>query len=1223
MRSARSVWSPILPLVLLVSGRAAAQTIFVDTATDATDFGGAQQVADLPGPDGRISLAEAAIASDNTPGVQTIGFHVPQNEWQYQWLYPGRAVLTIFLGLTLFDTVILDATTQTAFTGDTNPAGGEVVIFSGVFLNNGSGSAVRGFDHTAISVAGGSAQVLQGNSESGFELWDVSNALIGGTNPGEGNSGGTIKLTSSSHNVVVGNRVQRVRVLGNGPFQPPTLDNRIGGPALAERNFITGSGSISSQGIPGGVAVEIFDADGTTIENNWIGTTPDGLAQGHPYTTIGIAVWGDVDDNTVLRNNRIAGVRALALPPHSPSYYVGTGIVIGGGGSGLTIVGNTIGLDANGAPLLGSVTGITTVNFYLGQKQNVVLGGSAPGEGNEIAGNDRQGILLSNGYSGVRLSGNSIHDNGELGIDLVDAGFVQGVSPNDALDADAGANGLQNFPLLQAATRTSSTLRVQGTLNSSASSSFTLEFFASPGCDASGFGEGRVFVGSVQVTTNAGGDAGFDVTLPASLAPGWSVTATATSATDSTSEFSACVGVQDAPGTGVPFCFGDGSAGACPCGNSGASGRGCENSASTGGALLAGTGTPSLANDTLVLDSSGELPSVLSILLQGSTSGPAAAFGDGLRCAGARSSACTCATPAAARSACRSPGTHRSPRAPRRWATRSRAARRATTRCTTAIRSWASAPHPRATAGTSPPASRSSGRSDRAKEPVTMNTNTSLSSSIALLLFAAGAHARQAGPQVTITELPLLPGGTYASAYGINDTGRIVGVANDASGNFQNVQWVNGQISVLPAFTGGAGLAVPEDLNDAGESVGHQHVFGSINYAVWWDAQDIPTALPGIPGGSNSSNWAHAINAQGQIVGYSQEGAPNYRAHAVVWQQGAVQTDLGFLGGGTFSEAYGINDLGAVVGVASVASTNQHAFLWQNGQFTDLSTWPGGGAASKACAINNHGDIVGLNASVASLWHNGSVQALSMPAGLSEYTPVIDINDAGDMIATASAGYPAEVGVLWHNGLPINLGTLPGGTISRARRINAAGEIVGEAQAANGFFHAVKWTLSAPATPFCFGDGSAGACPCGNSGASGRGCENSASTGGALLAGTGTPSLANDTLVLDSSGELPSVLSILLQGSTSGPAAAFGDGLRCAGARSSAWPCATPAAARSACRSPGTHRSPRSAALGDALASGATRHYQMYYRDPQLGFCPAPQGNSWNISSGLSIQWTQ
>jgi uncharacterized membrane protein len=115
---------------------------------------------------------------------------------------------------------------------------------------------------------------------------------------------------------------------------------------------------------------------------------------------------------------------------------------------------------------------------------------------------------------------------------------------------------------------------------------------------------------------------------------------------------------------------------------------------------------------------------------------------------------------------------------------------------------------------------------------------------------------------------------------------------------------------------------------------------------------------------------------------------------------------------------------------------------------------------SIAYAINNNGVIVGKRANVATRWANGAFQALPMPAGISAYTAAVDVNDAGDIIATGSKGYPIEVGVLWRNGEPIDLGTLPGGNISRAARINEAGEIVGEAKAADGFFHAVKWTVT-------------------------------------------------------------------------------------------------------------------------------------------------------------------
>jgi len=88
----------VVTLTLLVMvGAATAQIITISTSADVIDFGGGQTVADLPGPDGKVSLAEAGLASDNTPGVQTIAFNVPQGEWEYQWLFPGRAVLRPFL----------------------------------------------------------------------------------------------------------------------------------------------------------------------------------------------------------------------------------------------------------------------------------------------------------------------------------------------------------------------------------------------------------------------------------------------------------------------------------------------------------------------------------------------------------------------------------------------------------------------------------------------------------------------------------------------------------------------------------------------------------------------------------------------------------------------------------------------------------------------------------------------------------------------------------------------------------------------------------------------------------------------------------------------------------------------------------------------------------------------------------------------------------------------
>jgi hypothetical protein len=168
--------------------------------------------------------------------------------------------------------------------------------------------------------------------------------------------------------------------------------------------------------------------------------------------------------------------------------------------------------------------------------------------------------------------------------------------------------------------------------------------------------------------------------------------------------------------------------------------------------------------------------------------------------------------------------------------------------------------------------------------------------------------------------------------------------------------------------------------------------------------------------------------------------------------------------------------------------------------------------------------------------------------------------------------------------------------------------------------HAIVYTTrpASPSTPFCFGDGSITACPCANNGSPGHGCENSVGTGGAKLMMTGIAGISADTVQFISSGELPSALSILLQGSTTIAPVNFGDGLRCAGGTLKRL--YTKNAISGVARAPQSGDasvSARSEALGDPIPLGATRDYQMYYRDPNLGFCPA----GFNASSAISITW--
>ena len=168
---------------------------------------------------------------------------------------------------------------------------------------------------------------------------------------------------------------------------------------------------------------------------------------------------------------------------------------------------------------------------------NHILGSSRIVADNTIAFNGGDGVRVFQG-TGNRILGNSIHNNGKLGIDLrVDSGN-NGPTANDAGDADTGANELQNYPTITSATTSRSTGRsiVRGTLNSTPGEPFTIQLFINPAPDPSGFGEGKRLLRQLIVETDASGNASFGIR--ARNLRGY-ISATATNAfTSDTSEFS-------------------------------------------------------------------------------------------------------------------------------------------------------------------------------------------------------------------------------------------------------------------------------------------------------------------------------------------------------------------------------------------------------------------------------------------------------------------------------------------------------------------------------------------------------------------------------------------------------------------------------------------------------------------------------------------------------------
>ena len=387
----------------------------------------------------------------------------------------------------------------------------------------------------------------------------------------------------------------------------PSADITIGGltdtPGTGAGNVISGNssnGGISNDGIhvsnrPGSLRIQGnligLDATGTTAVSN--GVSGIYFEDAIPGASLLLVGGTEPGARNVIFNNRITGIFSNAIGLVVQGNFIGTditgavrpplavgsanhgdGITVGGGsvliggdtaaarnvisciGRGLrlasgltTLQGNYIGTTVDGSTPLGNQpAGVRVENDAV-----ALIGGTAPGQGNVIAHSFTGGIEVKN-TARATILGNSIFDNGTLdvnsfqghpGIDLND----NGVTPNDSCDTDSGPNGFQNYPSLTSASASAGAIKFVGSLNSTPATSFRIEFFSNPSCEASGNGEGQTYVGSTAITTDGSCGASINVTLPSTVAVGQFISATATDADGNTSEFGPCVKVTAASPT--------------------------------------------------------------------------------------------------------------------------------------------------------------------------------------------------------------------------------------------------------------------------------------------------------------------------------------------------------------------------------------------------------------------------------------------------------------------------------------------------------------------------------------------------------------------------------------------------------------------------------------------------------------------------------------------------
>jgi len=291
-----------------------------------------------------------------------------------------------------------------------------------------------------------------------------------------------------------------------------------------------------------------------------------------------------------------------------------------------------------------------------------------------------------------------------------------------------------------------------------------------------------------------------------------------------------------------------------------------------------------------------------------------------------------------------------------------------------------------------------------------------------VLALSAQSHSLQ----YRLIELGTLPGDDMGLAIGINNLGQVVGRSGSwnpgcDTGECNAVLWDNGTITDL-GMLDGHDYSEALAINNQGEIVGlsGSSVLGP--HAVLWDHGTI-TDL-GMPPGDDSA-IATGINERGQIIG---SGGNSTEQYGLLWNNDTITElravdiwwDCPVGGLGPYAHAYGINNLGQVVGV-STTLTGVHAVLWENGTTTDLGTLTlPGHNYSEAFGINDRGQIMGLSGiwsdgficsageCNAVLWENGTIRDLGIP--MSGYALPLGINYRGQIVFTSFQSYLGGAG---------------------------------------------------------------------------------------------------------------------------------------------------------------------------------------------------------------------
>ncbi len=444
--------------------------------------------------DGPGSLRQAILDANANPGADTIVFNIPSSDPGCGPL--GTCTIHPLTDLpTITDQVTIDGYTQPGSSPNTEPQVSDAVLNIQLLGDRDTDPEWRGLDVQSNNC------VIRGLVISGFDIGiyvlNASGVTIGGCFIGTNDDG---QAGSDNDDGI------------RGVFATNIM---IGGPNPADRNVISGN---YTDGI------DVQTCDGAQIQGNMIGPDRTGTVLVGNGNGIAVSSFSSAASVTIGGPGQGAGNMIAGNSYNGILLNLVTG-------SQVVVQGNSIGLGFGNA-ILGN--GYAALDVATDGAQ---IGGVGPGEGNVIADSGTAGVNVESSATSVTIRGNSMFNDANLfglGIDLAPIGMTL----NDPGDVAPGANGGQNYPIIASAVQTAGGIHVLGVLHSKPNSTYTVDFYSNGFCLPGSILQGRLHFGTTQVTTDPTGYAAIDVTVPGSVAGLGHVSATATSAQGSTSEFS-------------------------------------------------------------------------------------------------------------------------------------------------------------------------------------------------------------------------------------------------------------------------------------------------------------------------------------------------------------------------------------------------------------------------------------------------------------------------------------------------------------------------------------------------------------------------------------------------------------------------------------------------------------------------------------------------------------